>query len=119
MNKREERIDLKDLVGDIITVDVIKPKEGKFPVGIYKGVFCKLQVPKVVGFLEYGCTVEGFVLEAKEKYIVLDVMSVVKSSGANFKDNLDKILTVANKSKQERLKVKSPFLIYQLRREMV
>ena len=70
-------------VGDDINVDVCQPKFGKYPIGRFKGVICKLTIPDSIKRLEYGCTVLAKVGMVNEKSLSVMVMEVIVSAAAN------------------------------------
>ena len=70
-------------VGDDINVDVCQPKFGKYPVGRYQGMICKLTIPDSIKRLEYGCTVLAKVGMVNEKSLSVMVMEVIVSAAAN------------------------------------
>lgn len=74
---------IKVCVGDSINVDVCAPKFGKFPIGRYQGMICKLTLPDSIKRLEYGCTVDAKVAIVNEKFMVVLVNEVIVSSAAN------------------------------------
>ena len=70
-------------VGQDINVDVVAPKFGKFPIGRYQGMICKLTLPDTIKRLEYGCTVLAKVGMVNEKSLSVMVMEVIVSAAAN------------------------------------
>ena len=70
-------------VGDDINVDVCQPKFGRYPIGRYQGMICKLALPDSIKRLEYGCTILGKVLLINEKYLTVLVLEVIVSAAAN------------------------------------
>lgn len=70
-------------VGQDINVDVVAPKFGKFPIGRYQGMVCKLTLPDSIKRLEYGCTVLAKVGMVKEKSLSVMVIEVIVSAAAN------------------------------------
>ena len=70
-------------VGQDINVDVVAPKFGKFPIGRYQGMICKLTLPDSIKRLEYGCTVLAKVGMVKEKSLSVMVIEVIISAAAN------------------------------------
>jgi hypothetical protein len=74
---------IKVCVGDDINVDVCAPKFGKFPIGRYQGMICKLTLPDSIKRLEYGCTVVAKVAIVNEKFLVVLVTEVIVSAAAN------------------------------------
>jgi len=74
---------IKVCVGDNINVDVCEPKFGRFPIGRYQGMICKLHLPDSIKRLEYGCTVDAKVIIVNEKHLVVLVEEVIISAAAN------------------------------------
>ena len=72
-------------LGDIISVDVVSPNRGKFPVGRYNGVICKLTLVDGIKYLEYGCTVKARVMVIYDKCLHVLVESVERSAETNQK----------------------------------
>jgi hypothetical protein len=70
-------------VGDNINVDVCQPKFGKYPIGRFNGMVCKLILPETIKRLEYGCTVDATVMVTYEKYLTVLVNEVIVSAAAN------------------------------------
>ncbi len=70
-------------VGDNINVDVCAPKFGRYPIGRYSGMVCKLTLADNIKRLEYGCTVLAKVAIISEKFLVVLVTEVIVSAGAN------------------------------------
>lgn len=107
----------KPQVGDNINVDIFQPKEGKFPIGRYNGIICKLQLPAGIKFVPYGCTCDCEITEVKEKCFIVNVVEVIKSPEANRfeadqKVNELKAAFEAEKlaNKKQRIKKVYPFL---------
>ena len=71
------------IVGQLINVDVCQPKIGKFPIGRYQGIICKLTLPENIKRLEYGCIVEARVAIVEAKYLSVLVEQIIVSAAAN------------------------------------
>jgi len=69
-------------IGDSIVVDVCMPKFGKFPIGRFQGMICKLTYPDGLKRLEYGCVITATVLVIKDKSLSVLVEEVIKSAAA-------------------------------------
>ena len=72
-------------IGDTILVDIVKPNRGKFPIGRYKGMICKLTLSEGIKFLEYGCTVKARVAIINQKSLHILVDSIERSAETNEK----------------------------------
>jgi len=70
-------------VGDDINVDVCQPKFGRFPIGRYHGMICKLTLPDSIKRLEYGCTVLAKVGMVNERSLSVMVIEVIVSAASN------------------------------------
>ena len=70
-------------VGQDINVDVVAPKFGRYPVGRYNGIICKLTLPDSIKRLDYGCTVLAKVGMVNEKFLSVMVMEVIVSAASN------------------------------------
>lgn len=70
-------------IGDLINVDVCQPKRGRFPIGRFNGIICKLTLPDNIKRLEYGCIVEARVAIIEPKYYSVLVEQVIVSAAAN------------------------------------
>ena len=101
-------------VGDDINVDVCQPKFGKFPIGRYHGMICKLTLPDSIHRLEYGCTVLAKVAIVNEKYLTVLVLEVIVSAAANNAVITEKMNQLKDKFvkpvKVEKSKLNFPFL---------
>lgn len=70
-------------IGATLTVDMNKPKEGKFPIGrTSEGIICFLK-KGVKGFFEYGSTWAAEIVEIKDKVMIIEPIECVNSRGAN------------------------------------
>ena len=70
-------------IGDLINVDVCQPKSGRYPIGRFNGIICKLTLPDNIKRLEYGCIVEARVAIIEPKYYSVLVEQVIVSAAAN------------------------------------
>lgn len=91
-------------VGDIIIVDIVEPKFGKFPIGrAHDGRICKLVLPENIKFLEYGCTVSAYVGIVNTKSLTVEVEEIIRSKSANDVITANKVLelksTIPTKTK--------------------
>lgn len=84
-------------VGDDINVDVCQPKFGKFPIGRYQGMICKLTLPDSIKRLEYGCTVLAKVGMVKERSLSVMVIEVIVSAAANKAITANKVVELKEK----------------------
>ena len=87
--------------GDIISVDVVSPNRGKFPVGRYNGVICKLTLVDGIKYLEYGCTVKARVMVIYDKCLHVIVESIERSAETNQKiidEKIKELLDNQNKA---------------------
>ena len=96
------------VVGDLIDVDVVQPTKGKFPIGRYRGIVCKLVLPEYVDYLEYGCTIRAQVNAVKPKLLVVEFERMVRTK----QENEDIIA-----SKMDKLKSKQP--VHQTKHKVV
>jgi len=87
----------KVCVGDTIIVDVCQPKFGKFPVGRFQGIICKLTYPDHIKRLEYGCVIKATVLVIKDRSLVVLVEEVTKSAAAANAELSTSIASLASK----------------------
>ena len=101
-------------VGDNINIDVCQPKFGRYPIGRYQGMICKLTLPDSIKRLEYGCTVLAKVAIVNEKFLVVLVEEVIVSAAANNAVISEKMDQLKNKFikpvKVEKSKRYFPFL---------
>jgi hypothetical protein len=73
----------KPEVGANINVEIFEPKKGKFPIGRYEGIICKLQLGENMKYVPYGSICDCVVLEIKPKFFVVKVIEVIVSAEAN------------------------------------
>jgi len=92
----------KVCVGDTIVVDVCQPKFGKFPIGRFSRIICKLTYPDGLKRLEYGCVITATVLVIKDKLLSVLVEEVIKSAAAAYA--ADAAADAKQKSYSEKLK---------------
>ena len=95
--KKNKKLNL----GDIISVDVVSPNRGKFPIGRYNGVICKLTLVDGIKYLEYGCTVKARVMVIYKKCLHVLVESVERSAETNQKiidEKIKELLDNQNKA---------------------
>lgn len=88
-------------LGDIISVDVVAPNRGKFPIGRYNGVICKLNLTDGIKYLEYGCTVKARVAVIYQKCLHVIVEAVERTAETNQKivdEKIKKLLDNQNKA---------------------
>lgn len=102
--------------GECINVDIFQPKEGKFPIGRYNGIICKLQLAEGIKFVPYGSTCYCEILETKPKCLIVKVLEVIKSPEINrFEaqqkiDELKQKLDSSKVKKEKKQKRNFPFL---------
>lgn len=87
-------------VGDLINVDVHKPEHGKFPIGRYNGIICKLFLPDNIKYLEYGCTVSAIVAIKEKRFLSVQVVEVVRSAAYNNSEAEKAIMKLREVSKK-------------------
>ena len=95
--KKNKKLNL----GDIISVDVVSPNRGKFPIGRYNGVICKLTLADGIKYLEYGCTVKARVMVIYKKCLHVLVESIERSAETNQKiidEKIKELLDNQNKA---------------------
>ena len=88
-------------LGDIISVDVVAPNRGKFPIGRHNGVICKLTLADGIKYLEYGCTVKARVAVIYPKCLHVLVESIERSAETNQKivdEKIKELLDNQNKA---------------------
>lgn len=67
-------------VGQILNVQMVKPKEGKFPIGrTDNGIICKIKIGSK-GFFEYDSTWESKVVEVHEKKLIIEPVTCIVSA---------------------------------------
>lgn len=70
-------------IGEIICIEMIAPKEGKFPIArTESGVVCLIE-RGTKGFFEYHSSWEAEVVEVKEKCLIIRPISCLMTAAAN------------------------------------
>ena len=65
---------------DIIEVDIFAPRSGKYPIGRFRGIICKLEIPKSIGHIDYGCSCICMVKDIQPKYMVVEIQGISRSA---------------------------------------